>query len=457
MPTRTTRKWPEHIDEGFDFDEAIAMAEMCRRVYRIFDEGQTEDESRELYEALYYRDTWEFVHAICDYATDGRCMIVRHRRHGHYAIVFRGTVFTGEGIDYTTAATDLDLKLVECDEINGDPEPPPRNARLHQGFAKAYATFRDEIHFFFDILSGAKLDQKLLVDLIETDAEERRSRILAIGAAIGALYGRGVGIRAARNITRLVREIRDGHIDAASVSFNTLVERGIYFHRVLAELIGEGREDRSVDEPLEVYVAGHSLGGALATLCILDLKRSWSARRDFVPFRLKGYTIGQPKAGNEEMARYFNGLLAGYNFRVRNLLDPVVHAPTLLSILTAPMPYNLQLLTPGIKYIKVGDEFYDWFAHVGEAYTLVGLGKQKFEVDFGGPLKFSVPLPFPHGPDGYIELLESARTREGHLLNPARRITKTLFGDQRKQLANLERQVAEARRAIDKIAANQAS
>ncbi len=48
-----------------------------------------------------------------------------------------------------------------------------------------------------------------------------------------------------------------------------------------------------------LYVAGHSMGGALATLCAIDLKFAFG-----IP-DVRVYTYGSPRVGNDIFARFF--------------------------------------------------------------------------------------------------------------------------------------------------------
>jgi len=449
----------ESIRDGFNYDEAITMAELCRRVYQVFSEGLLDvDRARELYKALYYDDDWQFVHALCDYKTDGRCLIVKRKGRNQYALAFRGTIVTGEGVDLTNILSDEDITLAVYDAIPKEKLPPPRSARVHLGFLRAYQAFELDLHFFFNVLHQSRLEQRLLRELVAADLDERQSRIGAIGAAIAAQYGQPGDVQTVQSVSRVVRQITDGELDVTSVSLDGLISRAVRCHRVLAELAGEVDPDSlgELAEPLQVYVTGHSLGGALATLCALDLKRFWSARPDLPPVPLKCYTVGSPFVGNAEFADYFNRQMAGFSFRVQNYFDPVVHWPTRLEVLRkVPFPYNMLLLMPGTNFVRAGDDFYDWFTHVGEAYTLLGLGSQTMTLDFGGPLRFAIPIPFPHGPDGYKSMLLEAQVRETRLLRPVQRLMGSLLGEEQAHLTEIERQVLAVRRAIGRLEANQ--
>ena len=55
-------------------------------------------------------------------------------------------------------------------------------------------------------------------------------------------------------------------------------------------------------EPWDVYVTGHSLGGALSTLCTYDVaSRKWEAKGIQRP-RVTCYTFGQPRVVNRPFA-----------------------------------------------------------------------------------------------------------------------------------------------------------
>ena len=71
-----------------------------------------------------------------------------------------------------------------------------------------------------------------------------------------------------------------------------------------------------------VIIAGHSLGGALATLAAirLGLKHTISAV----------YTFGSPRVGNGPFARRYDALLHDNTFRLVNEGDPVPHVPWVL-------------------------------------------------------------------------------------------------------------------------------
>merc|ERR1711991_61221 len=70
----------------------------------------------------------------------------------------------------------------------------------------------------------------------------------------------------------------------------------------------------------QVYVTGHSLGGALAVFGALDV----TLRVPGVPVTL--YTFGEPRVGNKDFAEYATARLED-SIRVTHAADPVPHLP----------------------------------------------------------------------------------------------------------------------------------
>lgn len=69
-----------------------------------------------------------------------------------------------------------------------------------------------------------------------------------------------------------------------------------------------------------LWLAGHSLGGALATLAAYDLKEKG--------YKVSGvYTIGQPRVGNKSFTRAFDSLLKNRCFRFAHKDDKVPQIP----------------------------------------------------------------------------------------------------------------------------------
>ncbi|WP_036718018.1 lipase family protein [Paenibacillus harenae] len=75
------------------------------------------------------------------------------------------------------------------------------------------------------------------------------------------------------------------------------------------------------DKPL--FVTGHSLGGALATLAAFDLASNSSFKSPIV------YTFGSPRVGDPTFVNAYNAAV-GTHWRIQNEYDIVPHLPTLV-------------------------------------------------------------------------------------------------------------------------------
>ncbi|UNK20807.1 lipase family protein [Paenibacillus sp. N3/727] len=69
-----------------------------------------------------------------------------------------------------------------------------------------------------------------------------------------------------------------------------------------------------------LFITGHSLGGALATLCAIDV----SANTTYISPNL--FTYGSPRVGDPAFAKVFTQYVR-YSYRVANPFDVVTHAP----------------------------------------------------------------------------------------------------------------------------------
>ncbi|ETW06678.1 hypothetical protein H310_02860 [Aphanomyces invadans] len=72
--------------------------------------------------------------------------------------------------------------------------------------------------------------------------------------------------------------------------------------------------------PRPVYVTGHSLGGALAILCSLDVALKWGSTQ------VACTTFGCPRVGGNAFKKLFNALVPT-TFRFVNGRDPICHSP----------------------------------------------------------------------------------------------------------------------------------
>lgn len=102
-----------------------------------------------------------------------------------------------------------------------------------------------------------------------------------------------------------------------------MVHVGFYkaYQEVSAEIKAQVQKILNKYRTAQIYVTGHSLGGAMAVVASLDLKSTFGKLNQF-------YTYGQPRVGNQPFADYFaSQITEGY--RVIHYADIVPHLPPL--------------------------------------------------------------------------------------------------------------------------------
>lgn len=144
--------FPIMIKPGFDFDEAIPMAELSQRAYRIF-ESEDERHPADVYGVL-YRDEWRYLHAISDVTKGVRCFIARRGSSNQYAIVFRGSTLTSGGIEWTNMSNNSDDVMVPYEGPSGMNGTPHQELRVHRGTWESFVPLHPEIELFFTVLLG---------------------------------------------------------------------------------------------------------------------------------------------------------------------------------------------------------------------------------------------------------------------------------------------------------------
>jgi len=111
---------------------------------------------------------------------------------------------------------------------------------------------------------------------------------------------------------------------ASQVKFKA-VRNGGMTHRGFTSIYQSARDEvfgllEGVSPDKTLYATGHSLGGALATLCGADVAANTRFRRPIV------YTFGSPRVGDPTFARSFAGKTESC-YRVNNRFDAVTHLP----------------------------------------------------------------------------------------------------------------------------------
>ncbi|WP_152396137.1 lipase family protein [Paenibacillus guangzhouensis] len=82
----------------------------------------------------------------------------------------------------------------------------------------------------------------------------------------------------------------------------------------IMELLSKAPADKTV------YITGHSLGGALATLCAIDVAANTAYTTPWV------YTFGSPRVGDPAFSKAFIRQVKT-SYRINNLVDAVTHIP----------------------------------------------------------------------------------------------------------------------------------
>lgn len=72
-----------------------------------------------------------------------------------------------------------------------------------------------------------------------------------------------------------------------------------------------------------IIIIGHSLGGAIATLCSFDLSLNYKNKK------IKCVTLGSPRVGNRDFVKSYNNIVLD-STRITNEDDPVVKVPWML-------------------------------------------------------------------------------------------------------------------------------
>jgi len=233
---------------------------------------------------------------------------------------------------------------------------------------------------------------------------------------------------------RQVQQLIDEAVEDGEIGNDGDIEKIIDFTKEKVLAIG------SLKSPVELYVAGHSLGGAMASLCALDLRRCLGSVENS-GFVVKVYTIGSPKIGNIHFANYYNQQIGeGMSYRVENLLDIGPHFPP-------EIPFPLSVLVP--NGMRIGSFYLGNCVGVGEAHAVIGLGSQGVSVDFGGVFELLGGIPFPHSFETYIQLLEEQQQQLKQLWRPIQNVLGGLISEQlQEQTQEIRQEMAELKSEI---------
>jgi len=99
-------------------------------------------------------------------------------------------------------------------------------------------------------------------------------------------------------------EVHDGFLQTYSFARNSIIE-GL----------------RRLEEKARVFVTGHSLGAALATLAAPDIEKNMGRKIKTI------YTFGSPRVGNDKFSISYNNEFRNKSYRIANSSDIVTSIP----------------------------------------------------------------------------------------------------------------------------------
>lgn len=152
-------------------------------------------------------------------------------------------------------------------------------------------------------------------------------------------------------------QVHSGFLSA----YDSVRTRIISLIKMLVGYIDDGRE---MQLKWHVYVTGHSLGGALATLLALELSSSQLAKRGVISVTM--YNFGSPRVGNKRFAEVYNEKVKD-SWRVVNHRDIIPTVPRLMGYCHVAQPVylaagdirnaleNMELLGDGYQGDVIGE------------------------------------------------------------------------------------------------------
>lgn len=293
-------------------------------------------------------------------ATDTQVWIMMNKEKHQLVVSFRGTVHTS----WRDLLTDITLTPMTLDARKF--ANSPRRAAISQLSAES-----STIDKVFSTVSQAKKDISLktsnnynfTTNSMATAATSRKQTSRVAGNAAGAEAEACDSTSEAEHEEGVVHKVQDivssavGAVSETATELQALMDRvttlthhGYHEHGIESPPPGEawvhsgflsaydsvrgpvlGLVDAALagEDPQTwtVLLTGHSLGGALATLCAFDLShRSWGSRA--CP-HLQMYNYGSPRVGNKAFAEAYNEQVPN-TWRIVNGNDAVTAVPRLL-------------------------------------------------------------------------------------------------------------------------------
>jgi len=404
-----------NLSKGFSFDEAILMAQFSKYAYDVFqyDDGSVHDiELKTLYKALYRNQGWQLVHTVRNDETNIRALILKNTQSSsnhQYAISFRGSIVTDRGsVELTDFSADTDWELVRYEYLS------IQRAKVVRGFYLAFDSVADEVQLFFKTLRG---------DLKPSDFRQlHKLSPLRKFACMNALADAGA-IRLGTEFEQQTQDLIEAVVADGEIDDDEELEKALQF---LEEELSS--KLTRLNEPIQVWVTGHSLGGCLSHFGALSLRR-WFGPASSGGLQIKVYSFGAPKIANPTFIEYYNEQIGEeLCYRVENVLDG---GPTF----PFNPPFPLSALAP--EGVRIGNTFIGNYDKGGEAITLIGFGSgQSASISFGGIVDIPFSIPFPHSIETYVELLKEQKQFWSGLVRPIKDVLRPflveLIRDQQK-------------------------
>lgn len=394
------------LRKGFSYDEAILLTQFSKYAYDVFqyDDGSVNDiELKTVYKALYRNQGWQLVHTVRNDDSNIRALVLKNTESaGHqYAISFRGSIVSDRGaVELTDFTADYDWELVRYAYLS------VQRAKVVRGFYLAFESVADEIQFFFKTLRG-ELKPSDFRRLHQLPPLRKFACITALADA-GAIR---LGAEFEQQAQELVEKVvADGEIDD-----DEELERILQFleEELLSKL-------SPLNEPIEVWVTGHSLGASLSQFAGLSLRR-WFGPAEAGGLLLKVYAIAAPKIGNQTFIDYYNEQIGEeLSYRIENVFDDAPKFPY-------NPPFPLSAIAP--EGLRIGNTYIGNYANGGEAITVIGLGGQSASISFGGIVDIPFTIPFPHSVETYIQLLQEQKQFWSGLIRPFKDVLRPFLTD----------------------------
>jgi hypothetical protein len=166
--------------------------------------------------------------------------------------------------------------------------------------------------------------------------------------------------------------------DTPAISFGTNIALSILVKQlkdpdngvdIITFLLNQAKEAQKIGQKMNIYITGHSLGGALAPTFALYLNEKWPA--DIDKPEIFTYAYAGPTAGNQKFVDHSNQIMGDYCKRFENPLDLVTQVwnadsmkrlPTLYKDPEITMPHLLEKVLMNIAIPAIQDKHYTQIA-----------------------------------------------------------------------------------------------